>query len=235
MSAALGRIIGHEGPRRRVLVVDDAPALRALLADTLSLVGFDVITANDGQEGVTRARLLTPHLVVMDMTMPVMGGLEATRALRAQPNFAELPIIMTTASEASEVEAACLAAGASAFLPKPIDNTRLLRTIGRLLSLTWIHEQPASAAGQATGLAPTNGGNGHGSASPPPMVGPPPEEMDELLRLARIGNMREIRARAEHLRTLGPRYQAFATRLCHLADNYQSQAILTLVESCPSD
>ena len=235
MPVALGRIIGHEGPRRRVLVVDDAPALRALLADTLSLVGLDVITANDGQEGVTRARLLKPHLVVMDMTMPVMGGLEATRALRAEPGFAELPIIMTTASEAGEVEAACLAAGANAFLPKPIDNARLLKTIGRLLSLTWIHEQPAHASGQASGAVPTNGGNGHGMSSPTSMVGPPPEELDELLRLARIGNMREIRARAEHLRALGPRYHPFAARLCQLADNYQSQAILSLVESVPTD
>jgi PAS domain S-box-containing protein len=235
LPAPLGRIIGHEGPRRRVLVVDDAPALRALLAETLSLVGFDVITANDGQEGVTRARLLTPHLIVMDMTMPVMGGLDATRALRAQPGFAELPIIMTTASEAGEVEAACLAAGASAFVPKPIDNTRLLRIIGRLLSLTWIHEQRNAAAGQAMGLAPTNGSSGSSGNAPMAMVGPPPDELEELLRLARIGNMREIRARAEQLRALGPRYHPFATRLSHLADNYQSQAILSLVESCPTD
>ncbi|MGM9491981.1 ATP-binding protein [Ideonella sp. YS5] len=232
LSSALGRIIGHEGPRRRVLVVDDSPALRALLADTLSLVGFDVITANDGQEGVTRARLLKPHLIVMDMTMPVMGGLDATRALRAEPGFAELPVVMTTASDSVEVETACFAAGANAFLSKPIDSAQLLRTIGRLLSLTWIHEQPAAAAGQAMGLVPTNGGNGTSGTPPSPMVGPPPDELDELLRLARIGNMREIRARAEQLRELGPRYQPFATRLCHLADNYQSQAILSLVESC---
>jgi PAS domain S-box-containing protein len=225
---ARGSLFGYEGRRRRVLVVDDAAALRALMSDSLSVAGFDATTADNGQEALNRTREAPPDLILMDMTMPVMGGLEALRRLRAMPEFAKLPIIMTTASERSSAESACMAAGASAFLTKPIDIPTLLSTIGRLLELNWIHADTSAALAA-----------GAPSADPrAAAVALPDDEMHTLLGLARFGNMREIRARAQHLQALDPRYTAFAERLRRLADSYQSQAILALVQSCqmaPSD
>ncbi|HJV70501.1 ATP-binding protein [Ideonella sp.] len=217
--ADAGPLLGYEGRRRRVLVVDDAAPLLALMSDSLGVAGFEVACAANGQEALDRAVSFQPDLVVMDMTMPVLGGLDALRRLRAMPAFADLPVIMSTASERGGAEAACMAAGASMFLPKPVDPPVLLRAIGRLLGLSWIH----AGAEQQTS-APLDGDGA--------VVSLPEDEMQALLRLARFGNMREIRARAEHLQSLDPRYTAFAERLRRLADGYQSQAILALVESC---
>jgi CheY-like chemotaxis protein len=147
-----------------------------------------------------------------------MDGREATRRIRQQPRFAGLPIIASSASATSEDEAQCRAAGADVFLPKPIDNDLLLKTIGDLLSLTWItagERVPAAAdaePGQAAGV-----------------VVPPPDEIETLYRLARVGNMGSLRARADYLQDLDPRYAAFAGQLRSLAESYQSKAILALV------
>jgi PAS domain S-box-containing protein len=214
-----GPVLGYEGARRRVLVVDDAAALRALMADSLGVAGFDVASAENGQRGIEMAELTQPDLILMDMTMPVLGGIDALRRLRATPAFADRPIIMMTASERNGAQLACMAAGATAFLPKPIEMAVLLRTIGRLLGLSWIHATPSVVSANLLAADTT-------------AIELPDDEVQTLLQLARFGNMREIRARAEHLQALDARYTAFAERLRRLADGYQSQAILALVESC---
>ena len=217
---ALGRVVGYEGPRRKILVVDDAPQLRALLADALGVAGFVVEEASDGQQGLERAQAWRPDLVVMDVSMPVMDGLEATRRLRQLSGLEHVPIIQTSASGAPDAEARSLACGADAFMPKPIDQTGLMKAIGQHLALNWIHEG-AAPAGEPAPPAPPGDSD---------LVVPPPEEMEVLFRLARIGSMRDIRARADHLQALDPRYEAFSAQLRRLADGYQSRAIVALVE-----
>lgn len=224
-SSSQGRVVGYEGAHRKILVVDDAPALRALLGDTLSLAGFDVAQASNGHEGLETAVSFRPDLIVMDLTMPVMDGLEATRQMRAQPALAKVPIIIASAATTAETSAACLAAGADLCLPKPIDPAGLLSAIGQHLELTWIHERTASPSGPASPLSPPQR-EAVGAA----VLVPPHEELMALRQLARMGNMRGIRDHAEQLRTLDPRYAEFAAKLHRLADGYQSQAIVSMLE-----
>jgi PAS domain S-box-containing protein len=212
-----GVMTGYEGPRKRILVVDDVTENRAVVVDMLSPLGFDMVEAVNGCEGLEKAHTLWPDLILMDIIMPEMDGLEATRRLRHLPAFKDVPIIAISASASREDEDKSLAAGGNAFLPKPVDLGGLLAQIAVLLKLDWTYELPGA------------------SPFPEPQtvevrVAPPAQEMDILLRLAREGDMRGIVQQATHLAELDQRYLPFANQLRLLAQKYQSKSILSLVE-----
>ena len=112
-----------------------------------------------------------------------------------------------------------LIAGMNAFLSKPIDMEKLLNQIGALLQLDWTYQSQADDSSSDPNIMVS-------------IVVPPPEEMEILHRLAKLGNMRAILERTTHLAELDPRYHPFATKLSLLAKNYQSKALLHLVEEC---
>jgi CheY-like chemotaxis protein len=132
--------IGYTGPRRRVLVVDDVAANRALLLDMLGALDFQMREADNGASALALADTVPPDLVLLDMIMPGMNGVEVTRRLRAMPHTAKVPILIISASATLEDEERALAAGANAFLSKPVDEYELLREVGNALQLEWIHE-----------------------------------------------------------------------------------------------
>jgi len=128
---------GYTGPRRRILVVDDVADNRCMLCDLLSQLGFVIDEAADGRQALERVQRAPPDLILMDMAMPVLSGLEATRQIRAQPVHAKLPIVALSAHASNADRARCLAAGASVFMTKPLDMEQLLPKIGELLGLGW--------------------------------------------------------------------------------------------------
>jgi CheY-like chemotaxis protein len=194
------------------MIVDDVESNRALLADLLDGLGFDIVRAESGAQALERVRAVPVDLVLMDLVMPVMDGVEAIRRIRAHPELAQLPIIMLSASNEREGQAAARKIGADVFLPKPIDQETLLQHIGTLLGLTWIHAEEAVAPAGAR------------------IVLPPREEMEVLHELACLGNMDNIRDWAMRLLERDEAYLPFAERLQRLAAAYQSKAILALVK-----
>jgi len=214
-------IAGYAGARRRVLVVDDVAQNRAMLLDLLTLLGFEAREAADGELALALARDFEPELIVMDLMMPVMDGLEATRRLRrADGPLARVPVIVVTASATAQDEANSFAAGASAFIAKPIDQDALLRAMEGQLGLQWIYDEEDAASPEA-------------AAGTQAEERPPPQEMAVLYQLALLGNMRKIRERADYLVQLDARYAPFARHLRSLAENYRSKAIVALVEPDP--
>ncbi|MDP3878625.1 MAG: ATP-binding protein [Methylobacter sp.] len=211
-------ISGYKGPRRKVLIVDDVASNRAVLVDLLSPLGFGIIEACDGIEALELAQAAIPDLILMDIVMPKMDGEEVTHLLRQLPALAQVPIIALSASTLNADETKCLQAGANAFLPKPVDQDKLLAQIAALMQLKWI-------AVQGTDPTPSPG-----ELAEMPIL-PPAAEMQELYRLALIGNMRDILQYAERITGIDPNYQAFATHLRQLANGYQSKAILTFAEA----
>jgi CheY-like chemotaxis protein len=137
---------GYEGPRRRILIVDDVGQNRLMLLDALETFGFEVCEAANGAEALEVAARLRPDLVLVDLMMPVMDGFETARRLRLDPQLSRIPVVATSASTTPEVEKKSLASGASFFLPKPIEPKRLCRTIGRLLGLRWTYASARTAA-----------------------------------------------------------------------------------------
>ena len=113
----------------RVLLAEDNADNREMLTRRLERRGFIVDVAEDGALAVDAANNNRPDVVLMDVSMPVMSGLEATRALRAAPETADLKIIALTAHAMSGARDECLAAGCDAFATKPVDFAALLDTI----------------------------------------------------------------------------------------------------------
>jgi CheY-like chemotaxis protein len=107
--------------RTLVLVVEDDTDTRHMYAHWLANYGFDVAEARNGQEGVETAERVHPDVVLMDVAMPRMDGLEATRRLRRNPDTAGTPIVILSAYSTLQDRERAFAAGANDFLPKPCD------------------------------------------------------------------------------------------------------------------
>lgn len=134
----LGIPSAYLGPRKTVLVVDDVATNRALLRDLLGAMDFLIVEADSGATALRQAHGAPPDLVLMDMVMPDMDGVETTRRLRAAPATAATPVLIISASSTPEEGARAIAAGADAFLAKPVDEHALLAEIGKRLKLQWI-------------------------------------------------------------------------------------------------
>ena len=116
-----------------ILIVDDEPDLVELIAYTLVAEGFRVLTARDGVEGLALAEAERPDLVVLDIMMPKMDGVELTARLRENGQLRLTPILMLTARTGEGDEIAGLDAGADDYLPKPVSTRRLVSRIRALL------------------------------------------------------------------------------------------------------
>jgi signal transduction histidine kinase/CheY-like chemotaxis protein len=131
------QIIGYEGPRRRILVVDDEPLNRSMLKDLLSTVGFDAAEADSSE---TALRLLEDHFdaVISDIRMPGYDGHALCRRLRSSHATKNLVIIASSASVFADDQRLALDSGFSDFLPKPVIEKELFEIVGRHLSLKWV-------------------------------------------------------------------------------------------------
>ena len=114
---------------QRVLVVDDSLDVRELWTTWLQFWGFAVEQAGDGLEAIRKARTFQPHLVLMDLWMPVVDGLKATETMKADPHMKDVPVLALSADTFSTAGQRALSAGADRFLPKPVDPDALLAAI----------------------------------------------------------------------------------------------------------
>ena len=122
--------------RRRsplVLVVDDFEDNRAMYAEYLAYSGYSVEQAADGEEAVKLAQDLLPDIVVMDLSLPIMDGWEATRRLKADPATSGIPVVALTAHAMKSDHDRAMASGCDDFATKPIEFTVLLEKIRRAL------------------------------------------------------------------------------------------------------
>ncbi len=116
----------------RILAIDDTRTLRELLCRTLRAARYDVVEAADGEEGLARFGDTRPDVVITDLNMPVLDGIEFTRAVRARNDGGEVPIIILTTESGAEIKAEGRKAGATAWMVKPFDPQRLLDMLTRL-------------------------------------------------------------------------------------------------------
>ncbi|MBZ8135417.1 response regulator [Afifella sp. IM 167] len=117
----------------RILLVEDNEMNRDMLTRRLVRKGYEVLTAVDGAEGLAKAASERPQIVLMDMSLPVLDGWEATRRLKADPATAGIPVIALTAHAMDSDRDEALGAGCDDYDTKPIELPRLLEKITRLL------------------------------------------------------------------------------------------------------
>lgn len=209
-------IVGYAGPRRRLLVVDDVEANRLLLADLLSDLGFEIEEAVDGRDALERIAARRPDLVLMDVVMPVMDGIAAVHALRADRGLDDMPIMAVSASSTPDEKTATMTAGVDAFLFKPVERDALLGVIGARLGLEW------EFADQSEG--------GEGETPKRGCVPPPPAELERLRTLALEGDMRALRSAARKMAADDERLRAFADTLERLTREFRTRETLAFVE-----
>jgi DNA-binding response OmpR family regulator len=118
---------------RTILVVDDDPVIQKLLAVNFEMEGYRVVTAGDGVEGLERVASDHPDLVLLDVMMPRMDGLEVARRLKSDPVTAAIPILLLSAKAQSADVLGGLDAGADDYVTKPFDPLELLEKVAALI------------------------------------------------------------------------------------------------------
>jgi CheY-like chemotaxis protein len=223
VAGAQRTVRGYKGPRRTILVVDDVAENRAVLLDMLGPLGFEMAEATNGFQALERIEALHPALVLMDVVMPGMDGLEAVRRLRQTLDFKDLPVIAVSAGASRTDATQSLKAGANAFLAKPIDLNGLLSQVASLINVEWSYEAIEESGGSGGPAVPAVTSTGT-------WVTPPTQEIEALLYLARLGDMRAIVQDAARVIALDERYRPFTDHLCRLAKAYQSKTIVSFLE-----
>lgn len=122
-----------ERARPLILLAEDQPALRALYVQHLTISGFDVIEAGNGAEAITFTTAQFPDVVVMDLSLPVLDGWEATRRLKADARTAHIPVVALTAHDGSGELERATSAGCDWFVPKPCPPDSLITELRRVL------------------------------------------------------------------------------------------------------
>jgi CheY-like chemotaxis protein len=189
----------------RILVVDDLAENRQVLRGLLEPLGFLLEEAENGQRCLEIAPQFRPDVVLMDVRMPVMGGLEAARVLRERSP--RLPIVVLSASAFAEDHRASLRAGSDAHLDKPVRLPELLETLARLLPLQWIYQESA-LPGEETGMEALSA-----------------EQAARFSRLIKSGDMSGMEKFAGQLCASCP---VFAARLARLARDFDIGGLLEL-------
>ena len=117
-----------------VLLVEDTEDNRQMMRRLLELSGYNVAEAINGKEAIEAASRLNPRIILMDLSLPFVDGLAATRRIRALPGLDKVPIVAVSAHDTADFHNEALAAGCDAYITKPIDYSELEELVERLLS-----------------------------------------------------------------------------------------------------
>ena len=118
---------------KTVLAVDDSASIRQMVTFTLKSAGYQVLEAVDGEDGLAKARANAVNLVLTDQNMPKMDGLTLIKSLRTLPQYKTAPILVLTTESSDSMKAAGRSAGATGWLVKPFDPTKLLEVVKKVI------------------------------------------------------------------------------------------------------
>jgi signal transduction histidine kinase/CheY-like chemotaxis protein len=218
---ASGTVIGYQGDRRKILLVDDRWENRAVLENLLQPIGFEILAAHDGREGLDKAHQFYPDLVIADLAMPIMNGFEMVEQMRLSEALKNQIIIASSASVFEFHRQEARAAGCDDFLPKPVQAEELLRQLQQYLQLEWIYEAtPASQPASTPNADATTAG----------WKVPESDELQKLYKAVQRYRVADIQAEMQRINTLAPQYSAFTDRVLALVNEFDIDAIATLIE-----
>jgi signal transduction histidine kinase/CheY-like chemotaxis protein len=198
------RVRGYSGPRQTILVVDDNEVQRNLVHDLLTPLGFNIVRAGSGPEGLALADAINPNLILLDIAMPEMDGWEVARRLH-QPQKKRAAILILSANAIDSDHKIETERLYDDTVMKPIDLRQLLKKIHALLNIDWLYEDDAAGAAPARKVSAALAG-----APPPPAAR---DALDELIRLGEIGHVSEIVERLDAIETAMPELGEFVLRL----------------------
>lgn len=225
-TAPTQRVAGLEPgqPTYRILVADDNWANRRLLVQLLTPLGFEVREVENGQQAVAVAQEFAPQLIWMDMRMPVMDGIEATRRIKATPQGAAITIIALTASSMEEERATVLAAGCDEFMRKPFRDSELLATMQRHLGVRYVYQAEAPEAEAAPAAKPSE------SVLQKELAVLSVTLRQRLIEATELGDLELIDSTIAEIRQQQP---VLAEALAQLAHQFEYDQLLRLLQAPP--
>jgi PAS domain S-box-containing protein len=207
-------------PTPRVLVVDDDEASREALSLHLEIIGFEVRRAADGLEAIAQAEEWRPDVILMDLWMPNMDGLETTRKIKASAIGPVTPILTVTASVLEESEHDAIAAGSDGFIRKPFRKAEIFSELKRVLGIDYVYDETRQPQETGTGAA----GESRPSEPAPDL---PEELIHDLVEATEGGDGAKLRTLLEENQDrLG---HELRDRLWELASNYEYAVMLDLL------
>ncbi|HEY9876155.1 MAG TPA: AAA family ATPase [Candidatus Obscuribacterales bacterium] len=224
-------IIGFKGDKRKLLVVDDKWSNRSVLVNLLTPLGFEVMEATNGLDGVEKAHDFKPDCILIDLVMPVMDGFEATRRIRQLPELNSIVIIATSASVFDFDRQTSREVGCNDFLSKPVREEELLERLQDHLGLEWVYEEEVRIQGKG------NEEESHPKSESQnlKLIAPPQDELATLFELAMMGDLRGILERTTQLEKLDNKWIPFATHLHKLAKAFEEKEILDFIKKYKED
>lgn len=211
-------ILGYQGEKRKILVVDDRWENRSVLVNLLEPIGFEMIEAKNGQEAIDLSLSLLPDLTVTDLVMPVMDGFEFLAKLRSHPQLKDQIVLVSSASVFDLDRHRSLEAGGSDFLPKPVQADTLLQLIQQHLQLEWIYDK-AQEVPEVESVATTN------------TIQPPEAEiLNQLAQLAYEGDLDSLVEIASQIKESHAEQALFAQELIRLADNFDVKQLRAFIQ-----
>ena len=216
-------ITGYQGATRKVLLVDDVPANLMLLQDILNPLGFETISTDSGLEALKIAQESPPDLVICDLVMPKMTGIELSQAMANDDALCSTPIIITSASANYIDQSECIAAGVSAVLAKPLDEEQLLNQLATELKLEWIgptapHASLVFDAAMSQDIMDNELTHF-----------PPKADMQTLQHLAFMGDVIKLHKELARITQKDANYQSFTQKIDYLAKQYKTKDIVALL------
>ena len=205
-------IIGFRGEKKRVLIVDDEPENRSFLVNFLVPLGFEVEEAVDGEQAVHQTKLFNPDLILMDLIMPKMYGLDAARIIRSEGAAGSAVIIAFSASVRKEEKHQDFNTIFDDFLPKPLKIEMFFNKLQEYLGLEWIYKTKNEAGASQTNIKDM------------PLVLPSDEELNRLMDLAKKGHVVGILEYLDVLQEREP-LDRFVTELRGFAKSFKVKSI----------
>ncbi len=212
------RIVGFKGDKRKVLIVDDNQVNRSILQELLEPLGFEILEAVDGQDCLNKAMEFQPDLILIDLLMPGLGGLQAVRQLRHLPQLKDMVAIALSANVCEITKQESLAAGCQDFLPKPVQTKQLLELLMMHLGLEGIYEELLCVIQDKSNLDHL------------PIVSLPSSEIAALSELVNMGDIKGILDQADKLEKLDNQLVPFATQLRQLARGFQLKQLREIIQ-----
>ncbi|MEH1838091.1 MAG: ATP-binding protein [Nostoc sp.] len=216
------QIIGFEGSLYTILMVDDHWENRTVITNLLQPLGFNVVEASNGKEGLEIAIALKPDLIITDLLMPEMDGFELIEHLRHTPEIQNVKIIVSSASVFEADKHRSLQAGGNAFLSKPIHVDELLDQLKQYLNLVWIYKQ--SQPDEEKAKAATTANSQSAQLTPPS-----PQVLQEIVTLASKGNFNAILKWADKLEETDTKFVPFANEIRQLARQFDEDLIINFL------
>jgi signal transduction histidine kinase/FixJ family two-component response regulator len=224
-----GRITGYSGSRRKIMIVDDSWENRSVIVNLLEPLSFTIIEAANGEEGLEKANIYYPDLIISDLEMPIMDGWEMLRQLRINNFFKDTIFIIYSAGIFEINRQKEKIALGDDFLAKPVQSAEIYRLLSNHLKLNWIYaeaqkEKVRSRQPLSPGVSPKPETTGE-------IIVPPVDDLAKLIEYAKKGQIKGIQKELEKIYKMDEDYKPFVNHLNQLVKTFNIKKIRQFLQN----